>query len=224
MDYSERVNSKQGGGGVADTAETNVQTKKRIRELLTISLDLDNDPYVRKSHNGMLECKLCFTTHVNEASYISHLGGKKHHINLAHRKMLDDKQNQSHNKHGISINSVPKRKWQLIGKPAFRATKIRDPETEKLGLSVVVKYPQAAVTPDFRIMSFAELSTKQDSVKSKYGENHQFLVILAEPYENICLVIPDRDIDKPNDDRQLETYWSYFDDTTKDYYVQFFFK
>ena len=91
MDYSERVNSKKGAGGIASKEDTNVYTKQRIKDLLsTHVLDLDNDPYVFRNHLGLLECKLCLTTHINESSYISHLGGKKHMLNLERRRLLDE--------------------------------------------------------------------------------------------------------------------------------------
>ena len=96
MDYSDRVNSKKGAGGIADSQEANVQTRRRIKELLTTQvLDLDNDPYVFRNHLGVLECRLCSTTHVSESSYISHLGGKKHQLKLEKRRRLDAKYNKT---------------------------------------------------------------------------------------------------------------------------------
>ena len=95
MDYSNRVNSKKGAGGIASTEDQNVHSKKRVQELLaTHILDIDNDPYVFRNHLGILECKLCLTTHNNESSYISHLGGRKHHLNLERRRILDEKLRQ----------------------------------------------------------------------------------------------------------------------------------
>lgn len=77
MDYSNRVNSKKGAGGIASAEDQNVHSKKRVQELLaTHILDIDNDPYVFRNHLGILECRLCLTTHNNESSYISHLGKK----------------------------------------------------------------------------------------------------------------------------------------------------
>lgn len=226
MEYSGRVNSRQGGGGVAGTAETNVQTRQRIKELLSTQvLDLENDPYVIRGHSGTLSCKLCATTHTNEASYISHLGGKKHHLNLQYRRQLDEKAQRRGVTALLSFLSVPKRSWTKIGRPAFTATKIRHPDTLQKGVLVVVKYPKATVEPTFRVMSRYELLAKQQGQFGEtYGENNQYLVVLAEPYDNICVIIPDFDVDTKSFDEKSDTYWWHWDQHTKEYYIQFFFK
>ncbi|ODV77945.1 uncharacterized protein CANTADRAFT_26926 [Suhomyces tanzawaensis NRRL Y-17324] len=238
MDYSGRVNAKKGGGGVAGTEETNVHTRRRIKELLaTQVLDLENDPYVFKNQLGLLECKLCLTTHVSEASYISHLGGRKHQMNLEKRKVLDEKLNhkQSKNISGLSITNTPKRSWVKIGKPSYKVTKVRDPETLRVGLLVNVKYPQIGeLEPRFRIMSYYELTSKNQNVATSFihreaskadVEKCQYLVISGEPYENLCFVIPgDREISKPDDMFEMsDTYWWYWDKDTKEYFLQFMY-
>lgn len=172
MDYSERVNSKKGAGGVADTAEANVQTKRRIKELLTSQvLDLDNDPYVFRNHLGALECRLCLTTHTNEASYISHLGGRKHALNLEKRRILDEKQNRQARGDGtaLAMNNVQRRTWHSIGLPVFKTTKIRDQETLQMGILVQVQCPRIKVKePFFRLMSCYELSEKNQNISKSY--------------------------------------------------------
>lgn len=245
MDYSERVNSKKGAGGIADAAEANVQTKRRIKELLTTQvLDLDNDPYVFRNHLGILECRLCLTTHTNEASYISHLGGRKHSLNLEKRRILDEKQNNSNktDNNVLSINSIPKRSWHSIGPPVFKTTKIRDPETLQMGILVQVQLPRIAVRePFFRLMSSFELSEKNQNVAKSYLLKHkadyeedddiapakwQYLVISAEPYENITIALPAlQDIEKPSGtDQMSKTYWWFWDEDSKEFFLQFLFK
>lgn len=248
MDYSNRVNSKKGSGGVADIQETKVHTKHRLKELLTTQvLDLDSDPYVFRNHLGLLECRLCLTTHVSESSYISHIGGRKHQMNLDKRRILDEKFNNrlqtsgngSQNASIISINNTPKRTWTKIGRPAFKVTKIRDTDTSKMGLLVNVKYPSTtAEDPLFRIMSYYELSTKNQNVAVSYlhkdasdkddiePNDFQYLVITAEPYENICFAIPnDKEIDKPSELGQMsDTFWWYWDEDTKEFFLQFLYK
>lgn len=245
MDYSNRVNSKKGGGGVADTHETNVHTRRRLKELLTTQvLDLDNDPYVFRNHLGMLECRLCLTTHVSESSYISHLSGKKHQLNLEKRRILDAKQNQR-NRGALSadaviankivtISNTPKRTWTKIGRPAYKVSKIRDPQSMQTGFLVDLKLPKAIKDPLFRFMSYYELSPHNQTVTNSYisqnnvdvsAQDSQFLVISAEPYENICIAIPSREIDRPKDDLQMsENYWWFFDRDTKEFFLQFLFK
>ncbi|CUM68392.1 uncharacterized protein PRCAT00006115001 [Priceomyces carsonii] len=242
MDYSERVNSKKGAGSVADFQEANVHTKRRLKELLTTQvLDLDNDPYVFRNHLGLLECKLCLTTHVSESSYISHLGGRKHQMNLEKRRILDERLNKKlvPTANVISINNTPKRSWRKIGKPSYNVTKIRDPQTLQMGLLFHVKYPKITTEePFFRFMSYYELSTKNQNVVVSYldrtsdeseeidGQKLQYLVLSAEPYENICFIIPSHsEIDKPDDSNEMSTgYWWYWDKDTKEFYLQFLYK
>lgn len=222
MDYSGRVNSKQGSGGVADAQETNVHTRNRIKELLaTQVLDLDNDPYVFRNHLGLLECRLCLTTHVSEASYISHLSGKKHLLNLQKRKLLDEKLTSKSASPSISLSNTPKRRWNKIGKPAYQMTKIRNPTTLQLGLLISIKYPNITQEPLFRFMNWFEL-TKENQDKFNNGKDFQYLVIYGEPYENLCVAIPEGEIDKSED--MSEDYWWYWDTDSKEFYLQFLYK
>lgn len=237
MDYSNRVNSKKGSGGIAGKEETNIHTKRRIKELLaTQVLNLDNDPYVFTNHLGLLECKLCLTTHVSESSYISHLGGRKHQMNLEKRKILDEKYdnlNQKGHVDVVSINNIPKRVWNKIGRPNYKVTKIRDPVTFQVGLLIEVKCPKISINePLFRIMSFYELSTKNQNVAKEYLRSSeekeldfQYLVISAEPYENICIVMPNDEIDRPAElDGMGNGYWWHWDVDTKEFFLQLLYK
>lgn len=251
MSYSGRVNSKKGSGGVAGTSETNVQVKRRVKDLLaTQVLDLNNDPYVVRTHSGSLECRLCLTHHTNESLYISHLGGRKHQRSLDIRRRLDEKElkTRSVSQLGalvVSINNTPKREWTSIGKPQWTLTKIRDPETLKLGLSLKLKCPKALAEPLFRIMSFYELSSKcqrqcrqyldhQSGSELGIGEKEcaqrQYLVISAEPYENVCFAIPNQqEIDMPLQNtlasqEMNSSYWWLWDRDAGEYFLQFLFK
>lgn len=240
MDYSDRVNSKKGAGGLADKHETNVHTKRRIKELLTsLVLDLDNDPYVFRNHLGLLECRLCLTTHTNEASYISHLGGRKHTMNLEKRRLLDEKANPTAQSGGVS--EVEKRHWPKIGRPSYKVTKIRHPESLRCGILVQVQLPRiTANEPFFRLMSYYELSAKNQNVsksfllreKLEYDDDEdldptkfQYLVISAEPYENVAIAFPVlKQIDKPAGEEVSSNYWWYWDEDSREYFLQFLFK
>ncbi|KAK6197547.1 uncharacterized protein RJT21DRAFT_58177 [Scheffersomyces amazonensis] len=251
MDYSERVNSKQGAGGIAGREEANIHTKKRIQDLLaTQVLDLEHDPYVFRNHLGLLECKLCLTTHVSESSYISHLGGKKHGLNLERRRLLDEKYNHNRELNAkvanlVSINNTEKRQWKKIGKPEFNLSKIRDPDSLQVGLLLQINFPKITTEePLFRFMSYYELSNKNQNViisfldresdsetennedKDKDPNSYQYLVISGEPYENICLAIPnDKEIDKPSDISDMsKSYWWFWDTDSKEFFLQFLFK
>lgn len=240
MDYSDRVNSKKGAGGIADKHEANIHTKRRIKELLTSQvLDLDNDPYVFRNHLGLLECRLCLTTHTNEASYISHLGGRKHTMNLEKRRLLDEKLNPKPLQNGMS--EVEKRHWTKIGRPSYKVTKIRHPEFLRMGILVQVQLPRITVKePFFRLMSYYELSSKNQNVaksfllrdKLEYDDTDdldpskfQYLVISAEPYENISVAFPAlKQIDKPDGEEMSDNYWWYWDEDSREYFLQFMFK
>lgn len=243
MDYSDRVNSKKGAGAVADRHETNAQTKLRIKELLTTQvLDLEKDPYVFRNHLGLLECRLCLTTHSNEASYISHLGGKKHGMNLERRRILSERSGASANANaGASVSSVEKRTWRKIGMPIHKITKIRQPETLRTGILVQVQYPKIAVEePFFCFMSYYELTQKnrQECVaflqkeKKEYEEKEeidpskwQFLVISAEPYDNIAVVFPaSLQLDKNSEDERTESFWWHWDPDSCEFFLQVLFK
>ena len=249
MDYSNRVNSKKGAGGIASTEDQNVHSKKRVQELLaTHILDIDNDPCVFRNHLGILECKLCLTTHNNESSYISHLGGRKHHLNLERRRILDEKLRQQQEfqrkvQDQISISNVEKRQWKKIGRPEYKVIKIRDPETLQLGILITVKCSKITIDePFFRLMSFYELTSKNQNLGMKFIQaanqeeeeedddlkpsDVQYLVISAEPYDNIAIIVPNKqEIDKPQEEGKMsKTYWWFWDNDTKEFFLQLLYK
>ncbi|KAM9939088.1 hypothetical protein OXX80_001416 [Metschnikowia pulcherrima] len=243
MDYSDRVNSKKGAGAVADKHESNVHTKRRIKELLTTQvLDLDRDPYVFRNHLGMLECRLCLTTHTNEASYISHLGGKKHGLNLERRRILDEKYNRTPEQYaGVSMTNVEKKYWRQIGQPKFHVTKVRSPESLRVGMLVQVQLPRISVDePFFRFMSNLELSSKNQDLSKKFllskksdteededsdPSEWQYLVISAEPYENMAISFPaSLQLDQPVGEEMSENYWWHWDADSKEFFIQVLFK
>lgn len=251
MSYSGRVNSKKGSGGVAGASETNVHTKRRVKDLLATQVfDLNHDPYVVRTHLGSLECRLCLTLHTNETLYISHLGGRKHQRSLDIRRLLDEKALRSNHISQlgalvVSINNTPKREWSSMGRPLWTLTKIRDPDTFKLGLLLKVKCPKALAEPLFRVMSFYELSSRCQRQCRQYTSlpsgpdteffakecaQRQYLVISAEPYENIAFAIPNQnEIDMPPQNTLASqemnaSYWWLWDKDIGEYFLQFLFK
>ncbi|OBA22785.1 hypothetical protein METBIDRAFT_9143 [Metschnikowia bicuspidata var. bicuspidata NRRL YB-4993] len=243
MDYSDRVNSKKGAGALADKHESNVHTKRRIKELLTTQvLDLDRDPYVFRNHLGVLECRLCLTTHTNEASYISHLGGKKHGLNLERRRILDEKYNKAPGQNtGVSMTNVEKRHWKPIGRPSVKVTKIRLPKLLRMGMLVQAQFPQISVKePFFRFMSYFEMSQKNQGAskdflskeKTDYEEDEdvdpskwQYLVLSAEPYENVAISFPGaKQVDTPPGDEMSQNYWWHWDPDSREFFLQVLFK
>ncbi|KAL6951029.1 hypothetical protein ACO0QE_000321 [Hanseniaspora vineae] len=114
MDYSDRVGSKKGGGGIASASIQNIHRKKQVEDVLigeripftgeaaganqgqTGQEGTSNDeqelqrrnPYIYKNHSGKLVCKLCNTMHVSWTSVERHLKGKKHGVNLQKRNKV----------------------------------------------------------------------------------------------------------------------------------------
>ncbi|ODV59439.1 spliceosome assembly protein PRP11 ASCRUDRAFT_77175 [Ascoidea rubescens DSM 1968] len=230
MDYQNRVGSKKGSGGVATASEENAHRRERVRQLMSNRIDVDSDPYVFRNHLGLLECKLCLTTHVSEGSFLNHTQGKKHQTNLQRRANQDPK--FSHvdlvnaaikykSKSGLgnnllSYSTVPKKSFAKIGKPAYKITKIRDPISYEIGLLFTIQFPKLKndIAPKYRMMSCFE-----QQVDLPISKEYQYLVVSGEPYENIGFKIPSKEIDKDED-----KFWSFFDKDTKEFFIQFFFK
>ncbi|KLO20742.1 hypothetical protein SCHPADRAFT_841953 [Schizopora paradoxa] len=217
MDYQNRVGSKFGGGGVAGASEANVDRRERLRKLALETIDLAKDPYILRNHLGSLECRLCLTLHTNEGSYLAHTQGKKHQTNLARRDARDRKDQQ------LSIpptqSNVPRKIFLKIGRPGYRVTKIRDPETRREGLLVLVHLPniKEGVIPRRRFMSAWEQK------KEPPNRAYQYLIVAAEPYETITFRIPAREIEDEEEDA-TGWNWSHWDPDTKQYNFQFMFR
>ena len=109
-----------------------------------------------RNHLGTYECKLCLTLHNNEASYLAHTQGKKHQSNLARRAAKEAKD--------TPIQPAPEKarvdikKFVKIGRPGYRVTKQRDPESGQQSLLFEIDYPEIAdgVIPRHRFMSAYE--------------------------------------------------------------------
>ncbi|GMM36600.1 Prp11 protein [Saccharomycopsis crataegensis] len=233
MDYQNRVGNKQGGGGLASSQETNAARRARVRELLSQGNNnfIETDPYVFRNHLGFLECKLCLTTHVSESSYLIHVQGKKHQTNLKKRQFQVEKANQQHQNQQDMINgisNIAKKSYIKIGTPAYQIKKIRHPVTEQLGLLVSCQFLRIAeeVKPMHRFMSYYE--QKIDIIEKENDEvvnDFQYLIISAEPYQNIGIKIPNKPIVRSADDENEGAgLWDYWDSDIKTYYLQFFFR
>ncbi|KAJ3261198.1 hypothetical protein HK103_006507 [Boothiomyces macroporosus] len=225
MDFQNRVGSRFGGGGVADASQQNLDRKERLRRLALETIDLSKDPYLMKNHVGTFECKLCLTIHANEGSYLAHTQGKKHSTNLQRRMAKDQKDIalgggvaplvfQHAAAPTMMYTRMPIRKVHVkIGRPGYKVTKIRDPETNQNGLLFQIYYPDIVngIKPRYRFMSAYE---QRQEPPSKF---YQYLLIAAEPYETIAFKIQSLEIDKNN-------LWSFWDLDCKQYHFQFFFK
>ncbi len=215
MDYNNRVGSKKGSGGIAGDAEANQYRRERLRNLLLSKVDIEADPYVIRNHMGILECKLCLTTHFSEGSYLTHTHGRKHQFNLMKRVEAEKRATNAQEDKTKGISDLPKRKFIKIGKPAYKITKIRDPISLEKGLTFHLKYPKVkdGITPCYRLMS----SFEQD-VEPKDAE-FQYIIASAEPYENVAFKVPSLRIDLKGDKT-----WDFWDHDTKEYFIQILFE
>lgn len=214
MDFQNRVGSKTGGGGQASYSESNRDRRERLAALAAETIDLAKDPYFMRNHLGTYECKLCLTLHNNEASYLAHTQGKKHQNNLARRQAKEAKDSP--------IQPAPEKarvdikKFVKIGRPGYRVTKQRDPETGQQSLLYEIDYPEIAgdnVVPRHRFMSAYEQKIEPPDKK------WQYLLFAAEPYETIAFKIPSREVDKSEN-----KFWSLWNKDTKEFFLQFAFR
>jgi len=203
MDFQNRIGSKHGGGGVMSEAQQNVARRERLRKLALETIDLSKDPYFMKNHLGTYECKLCLTVHANEGSYLAHTQGKKHQSNLGRRAAKEAAARPTVALPSTS-NPYGKRAAIKIGRPGFRATKVRDPNTDQFGLLFQIEYPEIAdkSAPLHRFMSAYE--QKVDAP----DRNYQYLLFAAEPYETIAFKLESKEVDK-GEGRMLSNWDSY---------------
>ena len=213
MDFQNRVGSKTGGGGVASYSESNRDRRERLAALAAETIDLAKDPYFMRNHLGTYECKLCLTLHNNEASYLAHTQGKKHQSNLARRAAKEAKDTPV--QPALEKPRVDIKKFVKIGRPGYRVTKQRDPESGQQSLMFEIDYPEIAdgVVPRHRFMSAYEQKIEPPDRK------WQYLLFAAEPYETIAFKVPSREVDKSE-----TKFWSLWNKDTKEFFSQFAFK
>ncbi|XP_065902815.1 splicing factor 3A subunit 2-like [Dysidea avara] len=171
-------------------------------------------PYFMRNHLGTYECKLCQTLRNTEGSYLAHTQGKKkHQYNLGRRlaKEANDAPAQI-------LPERPKadvKKFVKIGRPGYKVTKQRDPETGQHSLFFQIDYPEIAegICPRHRFMSAYEQRIEPPD------RSWQYLLFAAEPYETISFKIPSREVDKGEG-----KFWTEWNKDTKQFFMQFHFK
>lgn len=213
MDFQNRAGGKTGGGGQASWSESNRDRRERLRQLALETIDLNKDPYFMKNHLGSYECKLCLTLHNNEGSYLAHTQGKKHQTNLARRAAKEAK--EAPTQPAPEKARVELKKFVKIGRPGYRVTKQRDPDSGQQSLLFQVDYPEIGegVAPRHRFMSAYEQKVEPPDRK------WQYLLFAAEPYETISFKVPSREVDKGEN-----KFWTMWNKETKQFFLQFSFK
>lgn len=79
------------------------------------------------------------TLHNNEGSYLAHTQGKKHQANLARRAAKEAK--DAPQQPAPEKPRVETKKFVKIGRPGYRVTKQKDPETGQQSLLFQIDYP-----------------------------------------------------------------------------------
>lgn len=134
-------------------------------------------------------------------------------------------------------SNIQRKIFLKIGRPGYRVTKVRDPETLKEGMRVQVHLPQIKqdVVPRRRFMSAWEQKREPPNRAYQYlivrcvlhslglNAHNNVVQVAAEPYETIAFRIPAREIEDEYDDMNGWN-WSHWDLDTKQYSFQFMFK
>jgi len=215
--------AKPGSGGVASAQQENIDRRERLRQLALETIDLSKDPYILRNHLGSYECRLCLTLHNNEGNYLAHTQGKRHQTNLARRAARDAKSinpesiavipqpQQVHKKKNISARRMK------IGRPGYRVTKMRDPETGQRSLLFQIDYPEIeeGFQPRHRFMSSFE--QKVEAPDHKF----QYILFAAEPYETIAFKIPNKEIERDTASGKFYYNW---DSAKQVFSLQIYFK
>ncbi|XP_063061339.1 splicing factor 3A subunit 2-like [Engraulis encrasicolus] len=213
MDFQHRAGGKTGSGGVASSSESNRDRRERLRQLALETIDINKDPYFMRNHLGSYECKLCLTLHNNEGSYLAHTQGKKHQTNLARRAAKEAKEAPA--QPAPEKVKVEVKKFVKIGRPGYKVTKQRDPESGQQSLLFQIDYPEIAegIGPRHRFMSAYEQRIEPPD------RRWQYLLLAAEPYETIAFKVPSREIDKAE-----SKFWTHWNKETKQFFLQFHFR
>lgn len=211
MDFQNRVGSKPGAGAASAQNEA-IDRRERLRKLALETIDINKDPYFMKNHLGQYECKLCLTLHMNEGNYLAHTQGKRHQYNLGRRAAQEARDRDvlpQPVKQKISI-----RKSIKIGRPGYRVTKQKDPETGQRSLIFSVDYPEIeeGLQPRHRFMSAYEQKVEAPD------RNFQYILFAAEPYETIAFKIPNKEVDK-----DMNKFYTDWDASKQTFTVQFYF-
>eukprot|EP01114_Cavostelium_apophysatum_P000392 TRINITY_DN1035_c0_g1_i1.p1 TRINITY_DN1035_c0_g1~~TRINITY_DN1035_c0_g1_i1.p1 ORF type:complete len:258 (-),score=24.24 TRINITY_DN1035_c0_g1_i1:13-690(-) len=208
---------KAGSGGISSEQQEAIDRRERLRLLALETIDLAKDPYFMRNHLGSYECKLCLTLHNNEGNYLAHTQGKRHQTNLARRAAREATG-------GLTIlptpsSAIKKRavKSIKIGRPGYRVSKLKDPETGQRSLLFQVDYPEIeeGVQPRHRFMSAFEQKVENPD------KNYQYLLFAADPYETIGFKIPNREIERDTVNGKFYYNW---DREKKSFTLQIYFK
>ena len=229
--FGREFGSKTGAGNMMSSSMVNISRRERLRQLAMERITRGLDPYLVKNHLGSYECKLCLTLHPNEASYLAHTQGKRHQLNLAHkaqREAASDDSGAGLLEYAVGPSLQPARPPALprvkksvkIGRPGYRVTKQRNPETRQRSLLFEIEDPEIEqeLQPRHRFMSAFEQKVE------KPDRNYQYLLFAAEPYETIAFKIPNKEIERDTNDKTKGRFYTKWDENKKVFTLQVHFK
>jgi splicing factor 3A subunit 2 len=155
--------------------------------------------------------------HQNDGSYLAHTQGRKHQTNLARRAAREQREGKGQDPNSMAGFAGVQVKKQMIkiGRPGYKITKIRDPLTRQHGLLFQLQYQEITpgVVPRVRFMSAFEQKIEEPDNK------YQYLVVAAEPYQTCGFKLQAKEVD-----RREGQYWTWFDEDSKEFWVQIMFK
>ncbi|NXR88279.1 SF3A2 factor, partial [Hypocryptadius cinnamomeus] len=180
MDFQHRPGGKTGSGGVASASESNRDRRERLRQLALETIDINKvqgTPTARGTPAGS------HSWDRGVGSYLAHTQGKKHQTNLARRAAKEAKEAPA--QPAPEKVKVEVKKFVKIGRPGYKVTKQRDPETGQQSLLFQIDYPEIAesIMPRHRFMSAYEQRIEPPD------RRWQYLLMAAEPYETIAFKV-----------------------------------
>lgn len=137
--------------------------------------------------------------------------GKKHQYNLQRRAHEQAKESPATLQPEKA--KVEPKKFIKIGRPGYKVTKQKDPETGQQSMLFQIDYPEiadaAGVVPRHRFMSAYEQHVEPPDRK------WQYLLFAAEPYETIAFKVRSREVDK-----DPKKFWTYWNPASKQFFLQ----
>lgn len=211
----DNIGARTGRGGIASSQLIKESKLRQRQNILEESFDITKDPFAFKNQIGLIECRLCITTHPSSANYFTHSLAKKHQNNLKKYQILKQ-QNNSLTSPEIEVQRIQREiltSRRDLGLPEFILRVNRHPVNYSEGVFLEVKVPdiETGKKPSYRFVSSFEQSVEE------VDHNYQYFVVAAPGYELIGVKIPARNIDLD----LCEEFWSA---TSKIYCVQIFFE
>ncbi|SCV04824.1 LAMI_0H19592g1_1 [Lachancea mirantina] len=248
MDYQERAGSKKGSGGIASASQENLHRRRQVDELLGGDAEVPfsfgeeevddatrKNPYIYKNSAGRLVCKLCNTMHMSWSSVQRHINGKKHGLNVLRRGATNNgKQRQHVSEEEAKMKDLVKELRSEISNngilPKYKAVLVKDGQTGREGFAMQVDYPNDETTKNHDSRPFVRLLSGIE-LPDEFSDELNYLVVANEPFENIGVELPKRELQIDQNTSTSETFvdglnenCTYWNKERRQFYVQIFFQ